>query len=69
MPRGHKQHCMFDQFDIAAILNLMSFCKHFKNIKNLGQCVSKVSILKFAFKHHSEPLSISVLNFSNAMCY
>uniref|UniRef100_A0A8C2E0P0 Si:ch211-91p5.3 n=1 Tax=Cyprinus carpio TaxID=7962 RepID=A0A8C2E0P0_CYPCA len=32
MPRGHNKHCKFDQFDIAAILNLMYSCKHFKNI-------------------------------------
>ncbi|XP_043084402.1 uncharacterized protein si:ch211-91p5.3 isoform X2 [Puntigrus tetrazona] len=33
MPRGHTKHRTFDQFDIAAILNLMNFCKHFKKIE------------------------------------
>ncbi|XP_058623675.1 uncharacterized protein si:ch211-91p5.3 isoform X2 [Onychostoma macrolepis] len=49
MPRGHRQHCTFDQFDIAAILNLMSFCKHFKEIP--GQCVSKVLNVRNSVMH------------------
>ncbi|XP_035390759.1 uncharacterized protein si:ch211-91p5.3 isoform X1 [Electrophorus electricus] len=30
MPRTPKEHRSFDQFDISAILNFMSQCKHFK---------------------------------------
>ncbi|XP_030634834.1 uncharacterized protein LOC115816002 [Chanos chanos] len=41
MPRGHKNHRRFEEFDIAAILNLMSNCKHFKKFV-AGQCITKV---------------------------
>lgn len=43
MPRGHRKHGKFAEFDVAAILNLMSSCKHF-NIP--GKYVTNVSILK-----------------------
>ncbi|CAM4734856.1 unnamed protein product [Leuciscus chuanchicus] len=40
MPRGHHKHDQFSQFDVSAILNLISSCKHFKNIP--GNCVRNV---------------------------
>ncbi|XP_065148112.1 uncharacterized protein [Paramisgurnus dabryanus] len=32
MPRGHDKHGTFEEFDVAAILNLMRSCKHFSGI-------------------------------------
>ncbi|XP_067293335.1 uncharacterized protein [Pseudorasbora parva] len=49
MPRGHRQHCKFSQFDVAAILNLMSSCKHFKNIP--GQYVRNVINVRNSAMH------------------
>ncbi|XP_016115447.1 uncharacterized protein [Sinocyclocheilus grahami] len=49
MPRGHKEHRKFDQFDIAAILNLMSSCKHFKSIP--GQSVINVITVRNKLMH------------------
>ncbi|XP_052399511.1 uncharacterized protein LOC127946790 isoform X3 [Carassius gibelio] len=49
MPRGHKPHRNFDQFDIAAILNLMSSCKHFKNIP--GKSVVEVITVRNKMMH------------------
>jgi len=45
MPGGHTKHNQFSQFDVSAILNLMSSCKHFNNIP--GHCVRNVSIGKY----------------------
>lgn len=30
MPQGHQEHTIYDHFDIAALLNLMGHCKHFR---------------------------------------
>ena len=30
MPRGHREHTIYDDFDIAAVLNLMGQCNHFR---------------------------------------
>uniref|UniRef100_A0A8C1VG48 Si:ch211-91p5.3 n=1 Tax=Cyprinus carpio TaxID=7962 RepID=A0A8C1VG48_CYPCA len=49
MPRGQTKHRKFDQFDIAAILNFMNFCKHFKNIP--GQCVRNVITVRNSVMH------------------
>ncbi|XP_016145756.1 uncharacterized protein [Sinocyclocheilus grahami] len=48
MPRGQTKHRKFDQFDIAAILNLMNFCKHFKIP---GQCVRDVITVRNNVMH------------------
>ncbi|XP_059401880.1 uncharacterized protein LOC132133156 isoform X2 [Carassius carassius] len=49
MPGGHKTHRNFDQFDIAAILNLMYSCKHFKNIR--GKSVVEVITVRNKMMH------------------
>ncbi|XP_056596495.1 uncharacterized protein si:ch211-91p5.3 isoform X2 [Triplophysa dalaica] len=40
MSRGHKDHCTFGEFDISAIFNLMTSCKHFKDTPK--DCISQV---------------------------
>ncbi|XP_041936026.1 uncharacterized protein si:ch211-91p5.3 isoform X2 [Alosa sapidissima] len=30
MPQGHREHTIYDHFDIAALLNLMGHCTHFR---------------------------------------
>ncbi|KAK7117761.1 hypothetical protein R3I94_023096 [Phoxinus phoxinus] len=55
MPRGHNKHCQFSQFDVSAILNLMSSCKHF-NIP--GKCVTNVINVRNCAMH-SPDLKIS----------
>ncbi|XP_077067156.1 uncharacterized protein LOC143720998 [Siphateles boraxobius] len=52
MPRGHSKHCQFSQFDVSAILNLMSFCKHFNNIP--GPLVRNVINVRNSAMHSPE---------------
>ncbi|XP_039513900.1 uncharacterized protein si:ch211-91p5.3 isoform X3 [Pimephales promelas] len=49
MPRGHTKHNQFSQFDVSAILNLMSSCKHFNNIP--GHCVRNVINVRNSAMH------------------
>ncbi|KAK2867326.1 hypothetical protein Q8A67_025443 [Cirrhinus molitorella] len=49
MPGGQKKHHNFEQFDISAILNLISSCKHFKNIP--AQCVNNVINIRNSVMH------------------
>ncbi|XP_026058613.1 uncharacterized protein LOC113043438 [Carassius auratus] len=49
MPRGQTKHRKFDQFDISALLNLINFCKHFKNIP--GQRVRDVITVRNNVMH------------------
>ncbi|KAI2648289.1 hypothetical protein H4Q32_018347 [Labeo rohita] len=51
MPRGQTKHHNFEQFDIAAILNLMSFCKHFINKNIPGQFVRNVINVRNSVMH------------------
>ncbi|XP_056308369.1 uncharacterized protein CXorf38 homolog isoform X1 [Danio aesculapii] len=51
MPRGHKQHCEFAQFDISAILNFLSVCKHFKPFLSKGENVKKVINVRNVVMH------------------
>lgn len=51
MPRGHKQHCEFAQFDISAILNFLSACKHFKPFLTKGENVKKVINVRNVVMH------------------
>ncbi|XP_073688145.1 uncharacterized protein [Garra rufa] len=49
MPRGQKKHSSFEHFDISAILNLISSCKHFKNIP--AQSVNNVIYVRNSVMH------------------
>lgn len=52
MLRGVKDHHSFDEFDISAILNFMSRCKHFQTFTD-GQCINKVKLLNDSSHMHS----------------
>ncbi|KAG9262366.1 hypothetical protein AMEX_G24133 [Astyanax mexicanus] len=48
MPRGHTDHCSFEQFDISAILNFMGSCTHFKPFvqsKDLSKVINTRNIV------------------------
>ncbi|XP_062383788.1 uncharacterized protein si:ch211-91p5.3 isoform X2 [Sardina pilchardus] len=50
MPQGHREHAIYDHFDIAALLNLMGHCTHFsKFIKD--QHTSKVINVRNCVMH------------------
>ncbi|KAL7852674.1 hypothetical protein SRHO_G00184590 [Serrasalmus rhombeus] len=53
MPRGQSGHRCFEQFDIAAILNFMAHCKHFKEFHQ-GQLMTKVITLRNTVMHSPE---------------
>lgn len=71
MPRGHRDHCEFSHFDVAAILNFMNFCKHFskiqghhvRNVINVRNNVMHSPDLKMSNedmkKHHSTILLLA----------
>ncbi|XP_017313397.1 uncharacterized protein si:ch211-91p5.3 isoform X2 [Ictalurus punctatus] len=50
MLRGVKDHHSFDEFDISAILNFMSRCKHFQTFTD-GQCINKVISVRNKVMH------------------
>uniref|UniRef100_A0AAR2JXR2 Uncharacterized protein n=1 Tax=Pygocentrus nattereri TaxID=42514 RepID=A0AAR2JXR2_PYGNA len=53
MPRGQSGHRRFEEFDIAAILNFMAQCKHFKKFHQ-GQLMTKVINLRNTVMHSPE---------------
>ncbi|XP_036413521.1 uncharacterized protein CXorf38-like [Colossoma macropomum] len=53
MPGGQREHRCFDQFDIAAILNFMANCKHFKKFHQ-GQLLTKVISVRNMVMHSPE---------------
>ncbi|KAL7845800.1 hypothetical protein AOLI_G00239920 [Acnodon oligacanthus] len=53
MPRGQSGHRCFEEFDIAAILNFMAHCKHFKKFHQ-GQLMTKVITLRNTVMHSPE---------------
>ncbi|KAL6481516.1 hypothetical protein MHYP_G00095960 [Metynnis hypsauchen] len=53
MPRGQSGHRCFEQFDIAAILNFMVHCKHFKKFHQ-DQLMTKVITLRNTVMHSPE---------------
>ncbi|XP_051740165.1 uncharacterized protein si:ch211-91p5.3 isoform X4 [Ctenopharyngodon idella] len=72
MPRGHRKHGKFAEFDVAAILNLMSSCKHFNipgkyvtNVINVRNSAMHSPDLKMSkedmTRHHNTVLQLAKL--------
>ncbi|XP_063050064.1 uncharacterized protein CXorf38 homolog [Engraulis encrasicolus] len=51
MPQGHRDHRCFDQFDIAALMVLMSNCKHFRTFVKDQQRINKVTRVRNRVMH------------------
>lgn len=53
MPGGHKTHVKFDDFDIAALINLMSRCTHFQRLikankpQKVSACGNTLTLIAF----------------------
>ncbi|KAG5261944.1 hypothetical protein AALO_G00290320 [Alosa alosa] len=50
MPKGHRGHTTYDDFDIAALLNLMGHCAHFRKFIK-GQQIHKVINVRNCVMH------------------
>uniref|UniRef100_A0A3B1JPY6 Uncharacterized LOC103024880 n=1 Tax=Astyanax mexicanus TaxID=7994 RepID=A0A3B1JPY6_ASTMX len=53
MPRGHTDHCSFEQFDISAILNFMGSCTHFEPFVQ-SKDLNKVTNMRNIVMHSPE---------------
>ncbi|XP_048866044.1 uncharacterized protein si:ch211-91p5.3 isoform X2 [Brienomyrus brachyistius] len=50
MPKGNKKHNRFEQFDISAVLNFISFCNHFNKLGN-NHFISMVTYVRNQMMH------------------